>query len=177
MKKFTVLTLTLVLIVFAVIFSANYFLLQSHMNNVMKDDQRNNGVKMSVHFENYINPSIVVFDIKSVSGANSMLDVFRVFLQFADKVQAKKFNIVYLSSRGKTKFKLSGDYFQTLGKEYSFQNPAYTMQTFSQFVMKPDGSLAYTSENGGWLGSMLKELENFKDFHSKWWMEDMEAKS
>jgi len=143
------------------------------MNAVIKDDPRNNGVEVSVHFGYYINPSILVYDLKSISGANSMVDVFRVFLQFAEKVQSKKFDVVELSFRGKTKFKINGDYFQTLGKEYSWQNPVYKMRTFPENLMNYDGSRAYPMWTGGLLGVTTKQMEDFNDFHKKWYLEDM----
>jgi len=48
-----------------------------------------------------------------------MADVFRVFLQFSDKVQSQRFTEVDLVYKGKVKFTIAGDYFQTLGNEYS----------------------------------------------------------
>jgi hypothetical protein len=143
------------------------------MNDVIKDDPRNDGVEVSVHFGNYVNPSVLVYDLKSISGTNSMADVFRVFLQFAEKVQSKKFDVVELSFRGKTKFKINGAFFQTLGKEYLWQNPVYTMRTFPENLMNPDGSRAYSEWTGGWLGVVVKQTEDFNDFHKKWYLEDM----
>lgn len=52
---------------------------------------------------------------------NSRADVFRVLLQYAQRIQSKRFDTVQLAYKGKTKFLLDGDY---------FQNPVYTMRTF-----------------------------------------------
>jgi len=153
--------------------SVNYFQLQSQMNNVLKDDPRNNGVEVSVHYSNYVNSSILIYDLKSISKTNSMADVFRVFLQFSEKVQSKKFDVVELSFMGKTKFKIKGDYFQTLGKEYSWQNPIYTIRTFPKNLINLDGSMAYPEWTGGWLGVAEKQMEDFNDFHKKWYLEDI----
>jgi hypothetical protein len=48
---------------------------------------RNAGTEASAHYETYISPSVLVFDLKKVSGINSPVDVFRVFLQFASRVK------------------------------------------------------------------------------------------
>ena len=151
----------------------NYFQLQSQMNDVLKDDPRNNGVEVSVHYSNYVNSSILIYDLKSISKTNSMADVFRVFLQFSEKVQSKKFDVVELSFMGKTKFKIKGDYFQTLGKEYSWQNPIYTIRTFPKNLINLDSSMAYPEWTGGWLGVAEKQMEDFNDFHKKWYLEDI----
>jgi hypothetical protein len=151
----------------------NYFRLQSQMNDVLKDDPRNNGVEVSVYYGNYVNPSILIYDLKSISKTNSMADVFRVFLQFSEKVQSKKFDVVELSFMGKTKFRIKGDYFQTLGKEYSWQNPVYTIRTFPKNLINLDGSMAYPEWTGGWLGVARKQMEDFNDFHKKWYLEDI----
>lgn len=151
----------------------NYFQLQSQMNDVLKDDPRNNGVEVLVHYSNYVNSSILIYDLKSISKTNSMADVFRVFLQFSEKVQSKKFDVVELSFMGKTKFKIKGDYFQTLGKEYSWQNPIYTIRTFPKNLINLDSSMAYPEWTGGWLGVVEKQMEDFNDFHKKWYLEDI----
>ncbi|MBU0899170.1 MAG: hypothetical protein KKB03_04225 [Nanoarchaeota archaeon] len=70
-------------------------------------------------------------------------------------------------------FKITGDYFCTLGKEYSWQNPVYTMRTFPENLMNPDGSRAYPEWTGGFIGVMGKQVEDFNDFHKKWWLDDM----
>jgi len=172
--KKTIIIICAFIIVAAIgIFSFNYFQLQSRMNDVLKSDPRNNGVEVSVHFGNYVNPSILVYDLKSISNTNSMADVFRVFLQFSEKVQSKKFDVVELSFRGKTKFKIEGNYFQIVGKEYSWQNPVYTMRNFPENLLNLDGSRAYPEWTGGWLGVLGKQMEDFNDFHKKWYLEDM----
>jgi hypothetical protein len=173
MKKSIIIICVFIIVATIGIYGFNYFRLQSQMNDVLKDDPRNNGVEVSVHYGNYVNPSILIYNLKSISKMNSMADVFRVFLQFSEKVQLKKFDVVELSFIGKTKFKINGDYFQTLGKKYSWQNPVYTMRTFPENLINLDGSIAYPEWTGGWLGVVGKQMEDFTDFHKKWYLEDI----
>jgi len=172
-KSLIIIICSFILVVTGGIYGLNYFQLQSPMYAVLRGDPRNEGVAVSVHFSNYINSSILVYDLRSISDTNSMTDIFRVFLQFAEKMQSKKFDMVELAFRGRTKFKIRGDYFQTLGKEYSWQNPLYTARTFPENLMNPDGSRAYPKRTGGWLGVVKKQMEDFIDFHKKWYLEDM----
>ncbi|MCK4734295.1 MAG: hypothetical protein KAT65_17710, partial [Methanophagales archaeon] len=108
MKKLAIIIGVFVLASVVGIYSFNFFQLQLQMNDVLEDDPRNSGIEVSVHFGNYVNPSILIYDLESVSDTNSMADVFRVFLQFAERMEEKKFEAIELSFRGKTKFKIDG---------------------------------------------------------------------
>jgi len=158
------------------VYGFNYARLQSKMNSVINSDARNNGVKVSVHFGHFINTSVLVYDLRSISDSNSIADAFRVFLQFADKSQSEQFEIIELAHKGITKFKIPGDYFQTLGKEYAWQNPVYTMRTFPGHLRRPDGSQAYSEWEGGLLGVATAQVEDFNDFHRKWYIDDSLSK-
>lgn len=171
-KVIILIFIVLIILIFAIVFSLNYQL-QSKMNEVIKSDSRNKGIKVTVHYGSYINPSILVYDLKSVSPSNNKLDVFRVFLQFAEKMKSKQFKVIEISFRGKVKFKIKGDYFQKIGQEYSWQNPIYTMRTFPQNLMKIDGSRAYPEWTGGLFGVFFRQVEDFNDFHRKWYLDDL----
>lgn len=173
MKKSIIIISSLIILAVAGIYAMNFCQLQSRMNAVLKDDYRNSGIEVSVHYSSYPNPSTLIYDLKAISGSSSPADVFRVLLQFAEKVKEKKFNTVQLRFRGKTKFQLDGLYFQTIGKEYSSQNPVYTMRTFPENLKNPDGSRAYSEWTGGWLGVVKQQMEDFNDFHRKWYLSDL----
>jgi len=149
------------------------FQLQSQMNDVLKNDPRNTGIEVSIKAENRVNTIILIYDLKSISKMNSMADVFRVFLQFSERMNKKKFDFVDLSYKGKTKFKIKGDYFQKLGNEYSWQNSIYTLRTFPENLINLDGSMAYPQWTGGLLGVTGKQMEDFNDFHRKWYLKEI----
>lgn len=143
--------------------------LQSKMNNVIKNDTRNNGIDVSV----YNKGSTLVYNLKFVSKDKSMLDVFRVLLQFSEKVKDEKFEFIELAYKGDTRFKIDGNYFKKLGDEYSWQNPVYSIRTFPENLLNQDGTDAYSKWTGGLLGVLGKQLEDFTDFHKKWYLNDM----
>jgi len=163
-----VLLVLLVLIPLAV-YGWNYLTLQREVNEVLDKDPRNKGVEVSVHYKTYVNPSVLVYDLRGIAGTNAKLDVTRVLLQFADRVKDKKFDRVELAFRGETKFLLDGDYFQKLGREYGFQNPVYTMNHLPENVKRPDGTEAFPTWTGGWLGVATKQMQDFNDFHDQWY--------
>ena len=153
----------------------NYMTLQVPMDDVIAGDPRNNGIKAKAHFGTYCQPSVLVFDLQEVSGEKSPSDIFRLLLQFSSAVseREREFRLVQLAHRGKTKFLLEGSYFSQIGKEYGVQNPLYTMRTFPEHLLLPSGERAYGTWTGGWLGVATKQLDDFGDFHKKWYVLDM----
>ncbi len=154
----------------SVVFGVNYIVLQKPMVDVLKTDPRNKGVVISAHYGSYINPSELVFDLKSISDLNSPADVSRVLLQYADALKEKKFEQVVLAYKGKHKFQLKGGYFKTLGMDYKTQNPVYTMRTFPENVYRIDGTAAFNTWAGGLLSVLGKQMEEFSEFHKQWYL-------
>ena len=162
-----------VAIVAAVIAGLNYFNLHRLMMKVLQDDSRNDGIEVWCHYDTFVLPQGLVFDLRVVSAGNSQADVFRVLLQFAEAMKSAEFETVHLKYRGVPKFQLSGSYFRKLGEEYERQNPAYTMRTFPQNLQLPDGSSAYSEWRGGLLGVLQRQTEDFSDFHRRWYVNDL----
>jgi hypothetical protein len=156
------------------IWTVNHINLQRKFDSVVKNDSRNQGIVVKARYGGYVKPSVLVFDLQSVSGEKSPADVFRAFLQFADSQQDRQFKTVVLSFRGKAKFKLDGDYFKTLGEEYDYQNPAYTIRTFPEHLKTMDDLSLYEEETGDLLDDLKTEAENFNDFCSEWFLSDLQ---
>ena len=151
----------------------NHTVLQQPLNAAMAEDSRNAGLMARAHFASYVQPKEVVFDLRTVSADKAPVDVFRLFLQFAERLQDRRFDRVVLAYRGVAKFQVEGAYFQQLGREYSIQNPAYTMRTFPQHLLRPDGSQAFGEWSGGVLGVLKEQMEDFAEFHGQWYLNEM----
>jgi hypothetical protein len=143
---------------------------QWDLDNVLRSDPRNSGVLVSVLVRD--GGSTLVYNLTSVAPTNSMSDVFRVFLQFASTEKDRDFKSVELSARGRPKFLLAGSYFKLLGQEFGTQNPIYTIRTFPENVTRMDGSHAFPTWTGGWLGVSSKQMTDFNEFHQQWWLMD-----
>jgi hypothetical protein len=163
---------SLLLAVTVSIFLFNYLTLQMPANKILKEDSRNVGVNINLHYKYFILPSTVIFNIKSLSGEKSASDVFRVFLNAAASLKNKTFTKVELYSKGKIKFFVKGTYFKQLGEEYGDQNVIYTIRTFPENLFLYDGTGAYQQWSGGWLGVISKQMEDFNDACKKWFLED-----
>ena len=163
-------------LVAASVFGINYVNLQRPLTALIDSDKRNGGISIRAHYDNYWPSKTLVFDIRDIDGEKSPLDVFRLFLQFAEVKKDSSFDTVKLSFRGTTKFILKGNYFNTLGVEYKSQNPAYTIRTFPEKLYKPDGRQAFGTWSGGILGVLSRQMEDFSEFHKQWYLEELSAK-
>ena len=128
----------------------------------------NDIVEAKSHYEGWLNPSVLIYDLRDVSGNATRLDVFRVFLQFAEIQKSKKYERVVLCRNGEPRFIIDGAYFQEIGQEYEMQNPMYTIRTFPTHLLTVDGRHPYSEYEGGILGVLSKEMEQFSDFCDEW---------
>ena len=150
--------------------------LQSPLDNVLASE-RNRAVTAKARFNNWIDTDTVVFDLKTVRGDASSMDVFRVLLQFAQSQKENKYSQVILAAYGEKKFIVPGDYFQQLGQEYGSQNPMYTVRTFAHHVSTMSGEKPFPEYTGGLLGVLGKEMEEFSDMNKQWFLDDYAAKN
>lgn len=155
----------------ATVWGINFFSLQAPLNSVISSDYRNSGVKVSASYQWMVNPGVLVFSVDEASSA-SPADVSRILLQYSERLESRKFNSVLLARKGKPIFLLKGDYFKQLGEEYGVQNVIYTLRTMPENVYELDGSPAFSSWSGGWLGVVSKQFEDINEFHRRWLVEE-----
>jgi hypothetical protein len=153
----------------------NYVNLQRPLSQVVDDDPRNKDIKVSAHYQYFVNPNVLVYDLRDIPGSSSPVDITRVMLQFAKRIKDRPFDSVELNHRGHERFILKGDYFKKLGDEYGSQNPAYTLRTLPENLYKPDGKAAYGTWTGGLLGVLGRQMEDFTNFHRSWYIDDLVA--
>ncbi len=153
----------------------NAVAVEKPLDRVLIADPRNQSVKARAHYDGWIDFNTVVFDISDVSPNASRIDVFRCFIQYAEAMKTQRFKRVVLAARGKKKFWMEGEYFQQLGQEYQAQNPMYTIRTFPTHVTTMDGSRPFSEYTGGILSVLAKEMEQFTEFHDRWYVNDFVA--
>lgn len=168
-SMFRKLIFTTVLII-TLVASWNYFSLQRNISEIIKSDSRNDGISVFVHYEWFINPNILVFDLRNITSSKSPMDVSRVLLQLSEKLKENTYNHVILSFEGKSRFILKGDFFKVTGNEYGTQNPVYTLRTLPQNVYHLNDKKAFSTWSGGVLGVMGKQMEDLTEFHKQWYI-------
>ncbi|HEX7153900.1 MAG TPA: hypothetical protein VF618_20590 [Thermoanaerobaculia bacterium] len=144
-------------------YSANVFLLQEPVNDVIRENAAFQGMKVSAHYQYWVVPGVVVYDLQELSLKQSPIDVQRAFLEFAKKVKDKRYSRVELSHKGTTKFSIDGASFSKLGEEYAKRNFDYVLYRFPRLA-RPEGPakpLAPSSDD-----------EALKEFHRQWYGND-----
>lgn len=164
------LVINVALLLVLVACGGNWAALDRKVQNALSDDPRNNHVSMRAYLAWGVDPSTLVLDVRGMDGQNSMADVDRIMLTALKSLKEYSFTKVVLAYRGSHKFQMLGSYAQALGQEYGLQNPLYTMRTMQEHIYRPDGSPAFGTWTGGWLGVMNKQMEDHNKFHQDWYM-------
>lgn len=154
------------------VWTYNQQTLQKPLDKVLRDDPRNKVVNAAARFDGWVDFDTVVFEITTVSGESSQLDIFRVFLHFARELRQRRYQKVILAAYGQKKFVISGEYFQKLGSEFDTQNPMYTIRTFAHHVRTPDGESPFPEVHGGLFGVLKVEMEQFNELNRRWYLDD-----
>lgn len=153
----------------------NYISVWRPASNVLIEDPRNKVTKVAVYHQYLINPSVLIFDLRSISGDASQIDVMRALFQSAKALKGKSYSEVILAYKGSPKFKLKGRYFQKMGDEYDWQNPVYMTRTFAENVQKLNGKPAFGKWTGGMLGVVKNQMDDLSSLHKDWYLKDWAA--
>jgi len=145
-------------------YSANLFLLQQPMDDVLSNSTAFSGMQVSAHYQYWIVPGVVVYDLRELSVRQTPIDVHTAFLEFAKRLQEKKYDRVELSYRGTTKFSIDGGSFQQLGREYAKKNFDYVLYSFPRLFQAENGARKPT-------GPTNRDL--LLQFHRQWYGQDV----
>jgi len=157
------------LLALMVSFSVSGAVLSSEKKIILEKDSRNK----SVDFNLFSEGEKLRFCVNGLQSEASTMDVFRIFLHSAELLKDKEYEKVELCFRGKTKFTLSGENFKIIGVDFPDQNPMYTIRTFPEKLLLPDGERAYKEHRGGVLYLVRVQMEDFQDLNGKWYMNEI----
>ncbi|HSP15751.1 MAG TPA: hypothetical protein VLV78_13480 [Thermoanaerobaculia bacterium] len=145
-------------------YSANLLFLQKPMNDVLKQSVAFNGMEVSAHYQYWVVPGVIVYDLRQLSFHQTPLDVQTALLEFAKKMRTKRYSRVELSYKGTTKFSIDGDTFRQVGDEYAKRNFDYVLYTFPRLFRPEDGAKAPDSGVG--------DRDALMQFHKAWYGND-----
>jgi len=145
-------------------YSANAFLLQEPVNNILKHNSAFRGMEVSAHYEYWVVPGVVVYDLKQLGFRQAPIDVHTAFLEFARVMRQRRYSRVELSYRGIRKFSIDGAGFRRLGDEYAKRNFDFVLYGFPRLFHAEDG--AHAPEAG------TSDRDALLEFHRQWYGED-----
>jgi len=145
-------------------YSANLFLLQQPMNQVLRENSAFSGMNVSAHYEYWIVPGVVVYDLRELSVRQTPIDVHTAFLEFAKKLRERRYSRVELSYHGVAKFQIDGASFRRLGEEYARRNFDYVLYRFPKLFRTINGKAAVPPGDSG--------RDALLQFHREWYGDD-----
>lgn len=137
------------------------------MNKLLIFDNKNKGIDVSVGYKNYINLSVIVFDLHKCS-YKTKADVLRVLFQFAEKKKESNYDYVILSCQGIEKFKIRGEFFKKLGEEFNEENLLALIKTFPDNVFNLDNSPVFAKQKTVNQNSDEEKIIECYDLMYKW---------
>lgn len=145
-------------------YSANLFLLQEPMNEILHSNAAFQGMNVSAHYEYWVVPGVVVYDLREVSVRQTPIDVHTALLEFAKKVRARRYRTIQLSYRGIEKFEIDGNGFRRLGEEYARRNFDYVLYAFPRLFRAVLPARAVNTN--------ASERDALVQFHRQWYGQD-----
>ena len=145
-------------------YSANMLLLQQPVNDVLRENSALRGMKVSAHYQYWVVPGVVVYDLEELGFRQTPIDVHTAFLEFAKKLKAKRYSRVDLSYRGTTKFSIDGASFTRIGEEYAKRNFDYVLYAFPRLLRSSDGKPS--------LDPAVTDRDALLEFHRRWYGQD-----
>jgi hypothetical protein len=159
----------LVLLVLPVlVFLLNFGLFQDPVNKVIQRDDRNRGQVVRAHWRWWVDPTVLVYDLRDAPGDATGVDVLRAFLHFAYKQKGRQFVRVDLAWRGERRFSITGDDFAELGRQFVTRSPVDTMTAMPGILHRPDGSRAFKAPSGTPEEQNSRLLLDFNSFVNAW---------
>jgi len=150
-------------------YSANLFLLQEPVNDILRENAAFRGMEVSAHYQYYVVPGVVVYDLKGFSFRQTPIDVHTAFLEFAKKLKEKRYSRVDLSYKGTTKFSIDGASFMKLGEEYARRNFDYVLYNAPRLMRPAAGTQPIPAESS--------QRDKLLEFHRRWYGEDVLTKT
>jgi hypothetical protein len=159
------------LVVFALpvlVFLLNFGLFQDPVNKVIERDDRNRGMSVRAHWRWYVDPTVLVYDLREAPPDATGVDVLRAFVHFAYKQKGRQFVRVDLAWRGTTRFSIKGSDFAELGRQFVSRSPVDTMVVMPGILYRPDGSKAFQTPAGSFVQQNAQLLIDFTTFVNTW---------
>ena len=146
-------------------YSANLILLQQPVDEVLASNAAFNGMKVSAHYQYWVIPGVVVYDLKELSFQQTPIDVHTALLEFAKKVKDKRYSRVDLSYQGATRMSIDGAQFTRLGTEYAKRNFDYVLYEFPRLFGRGEPT------------PTTSDRDALMQFHRQWYGDDALTKA
>jgi hypothetical protein len=147
----------------------NYGLFQQPVDQVLARDDRNRGMVVRAHWRWYVDPTVLIYDLRATASDATGVDVLRALLQFAYRQKDRTFDRVVLAWRGEGRFTIGGADFRELGRRYPDRSPVDTLFVVPSMLRRPDGTAVFPPPAPQpWLADQQRRLLEFNRFVNEW---------
>lgn len=153
-----------------------HFTLRKLLQEVYESDGDFEGISAEVRYGGFLNKKELIFDLKKVPRPDKMTP-FIYFVEFSKKLSGRNFERVLLQYRGKTKYILDGLDFSGLGTKSQISKIEQIAMEFPPTLKKADGLPAFEAPYGDEQWVIQKQMKNFRDFLSGWYIDDWVAEA
>ncbi|HVR44153.1 MAG TPA: zinc ribbon domain-containing protein [Thermoanaerobaculia bacterium] len=137
---------------------ANFVILQQPMNEILQGHPAFQGMSVSAHYDYWLVPGVVVYDLRRVGPDSTPLQVHTAFLEYAKSMRNREFERVVLRWRGQERFVLDGDAFRRAGEEYEKRNFAWVLFDLPRLFRAT-----------GATGGDTTNADALMEFHRRWY--------
>jgi hypothetical protein len=143
---------------------ANFLFLQQPMNEILQSNSAFQGMSVSAHYEYWIVPGVVVYDLKRLGTESTPLQVHTAFLEYARKMKDRDFDRVNLRFRGQDRFMLEGQEFRRAGLEYANRNFSWVLFDLPR-LFHATGRVTQPPDSS--------DADALLEFHRRWYADEL----
>jgi hypothetical protein len=163
------LLLTSGLLLPVLVFLLNYSLFQQPIDRVIERDDRNAGMVVRAHWRWFVDPTVLVYDLRETGAGAKGIDVLRALFQFAYRQKDHRFERVVLAWQGTPRFYLTGTDFADLGRQYPNRSPVDAMVVIPPMIRRLDGARAFPGNRvAPFFDEQQQRLLDFNRFVNEW---------
>lgn len=141
-------------------YMANFLLLQRPMNDILRRNASFAGMTVSTHYQWFVNPTRVVYDLRSPGDGLGPLHVQAALLEFARERADGSDRAVELRWQGKPRFTIAGNDFREIGRRYADGDFEYALMALPRMVIPVSGEPRMNTEDA---------REALREFHRIWY--------
>jgi len=132
------------------------------------EDERNEGFTLVAYRSLGVHPREITIDLFSADRA-APVDLYRGLFQASAALEGRRFDRVTLARQGSAVFVMDGADFALLGESFTAgENPIYLIRTLPEKLYLPDGTPAYGTWTGGFLGVLGAQMRDVNDAAQTW---------
>lgn len=126
------------------------------------------GLDVKVYYDDVFSKGIAVFDYQDATATYvRRIDVIHLLLQFGHELDKNATGRLIIAHKGQKLFFIESYSLKELTEEYTYGNKVWAFNHLPERLKRMDGTKAYSTWEGGWLGVMSEQTKDLTDVISR----------